>query len=104
MEYVDGGSVSLSMSGAYLSKAVCLGLASNLINTGAVSGMSRQQIACEIFAHAVIYYGTSPIVVGAIGSVMFNDIRSHANPIDIADGGDTWKRRVAFNVIWALLY
>ena len=59
-------------------------------------------IAQEIYAHAVCYYASNVIKALGIKSSMVDEIRNRANPIDIADGGDTWQRQIAFAAIWGL--
>lgn len=105
MEYVDGGSTSLRMSKDYLSKDTCRSTAYRLILTHSVHNMSQLEIAQEIYGHAVLYYA-SPSLINIIGPVIsypiLNYIRTHGNPIDIADGGDTKKRKAAYTAIWTM--
>ena len=63
--------------------------------------MTQQELAEEIFAHAVAYYD-GPLLAGipGIGDDIMNYLVSHANPIDVADGGDSFIRKVAFSAIW----
>ena len=105
MEYVDGGGASLAMSSSYLSKDVCLDKADILIRSYQVREMSKYSIAKEIYAHAVMYYASpaAAIILGpVVGIPLLDYIRSHGNPIDIADGGDTASRQVIYNAIWNL--
>jgi len=103
MEYVDGGGVSLPMSSSYLNKDTCLSKADILIRTYQVRLMTKYQIAKEIYAHAVIYYA-SPSMLSVlnpiVGQPLLNYLRNRANPIDIADGGDTEIRQKIYNTIW----
>mgnify|MGYP000934548229 CR=1 FL=1 len=100
MEYVDGGSVSLPVKSSYLNRQNCIVTAAGLINGGKVSGMTLHQIAAEIYAHAMAYY-CSPVLIGiGISRAEVNNLIIRANPIDIADGGDTSVRRALYNTIW----
>jgi len=113
MELVTGGSISLPMNSAYLNKNTCLVTAQRLIDQEEVTGMTRQEIAEEIYAHAVLFY--TGITVAVLKDILDNYLAewlaqqtaeyllSHCNPIDIADGGDVWYRQVAFTVIWQVL-
>ncbi len=103
MEYVDGGGVSLAMSVSYLNKDTCLNKADILIRSYQVRGMTKYQIAKEIYAHAVIYYASPALLLSLspiVGAPLLNYLRSHANPIDIADGGDSESRETIYNAIW----
>lgn len=103
MEYVDGGGVSLAMSTSYLNKDTCLSKADVLIRSYQVRLMTKYQIAKEIYAHAVIYYAspaTLAILGPIVGAPLLSYLRSHANPIDIADGGDSASRESIYNAIW----
>lgn len=101
MEFIDGGSVSLPMNNTYLNKATCLSKAQELINNGQVTGMTTNAIAQEIYAHAACYYEADYIKSLGISSSVLNYLTSHASMVDIADGGDTLSRRIAYSVIWA---
>ena len=102
MEYVDGGGVALNVSRWYLPRGACIAKATSLYYSGQVKGMSIYGIAKEIFAHAVCYYMTSVVKGLGISSSTVDYLRAHANPINIEDGGDSWKRQLAFQAIWAL--
>ena len=93
-------------------KANCMNEAARLIDQHLVTGMTQQQIQEEIFGHAVAFYdgqalvnyiGTHGGVVGgmaATAAVAY--LVSHANPIDIEDGGDTALRQAIFALIWSV--
>lgn len=100
MMYVEGGSVSLSMSKMYLSKSTCLALASTYVRYGAVTGMTRNQVAEEMYAHAVIYYAADSVRALGISNSIISYCINCGKDIDIADGGDTLVRRTAFALIW----
>lgn len=88
MIYVEGGSYSLKMTDWYLKKYICNQTAEGLLKSGKVTGMSKLQIAQEIYAHAVAYYNFSSLLGGTIGYYIALGIKNDANPIDIEDGGD----------------
>ena len=112
MEKVHGTRVSLPMDLKYRNKANCMNEAARLIDQHLVTGMTQQQIQEEIFGHAVAFYdgqalvnyiGTHGGVVGgmaATAAVAY--LVSHANPIDIEDGGDTALRQAIFALIWSV--
>jgi len=102
MMYVDGGSASLPMRTDYLSKSYCLSFADTLIKYRAVVGMTKQEVAEEIYGHAVLYYNAkySVVVSLGIGLLARQYIINHSNPIDIADYGDTPERKNIYRLIW----
>lgn len=56
MKNIEGGNASLPMKMAYTNKNTCLEKAQELIDNGHVTGMSKLQIAKEIYAHAIAFY------------------------------------------------
>lgn len=99
---IFGGSVSLPMNPAYLTKTACEVKATALIVSGDVTGMTILGIAQEIFAHACCYYGASVVKSLGVDSATVDDIYNRANPVDIDDGGDTPARVAAYILIWDL--
>lgn len=110
MKLVTGGSVSIPVSARYLSKGVCLDKAQSLIDDGDVTGMTQQQIAEELYAHAVLDAGgitasaladnLDDYISKAAARKVADYLLSHCETIEIEDGGDTFVRRMAFKVIW----
>ena len=88
-------SISLDAKRAYLNRKVCMDEARRLLRDGAVTGMSVRQLAGEIYFHAVAFYMSEKI-----GNLP--RIRSHAETIDIDDGGDTSFRRAVYGATWRL--
>ena len=88
-------SISLDVKREYLNRKVCMDEARRLLRDGAVTGMSVRQLAGEIYFHAVAFYMSEKI-----GN--FPRIRSHAETIDIDDGGDTRFRRAVYSASWRL--
>lgn len=97
-----GGYAAVSMSPVYLTKSACEVKATALIVSGQVTGMSMLGIAKEIYAHACCYYGSSVVKALGVDSAIVDEIYSHANPVDIEDGGDTLVRQVIYELIWDL--
>lgn len=113
MKLVTGGSVSIPVNKKYLSKNTCLDKAESLIDNGDVTGMTKQQIAEELYAHAVLNVGGISASVladhlddylsNALARKVANYLLDHCKTIEIEDGGDTFARRIAFTVIWQKL-
>lgn len=88
-------SISLDVKREYLNRKVCMDEARRLLREGAVTGMSVRQLAGEIYFHAVAFYMSEKI-----GNLP--RIRSHAETVDIDDGGDTRFRRAVYGATWRL--
>lgn len=100
MQYIDGGGASLRNSASYLSRSYCLATAQGLINSRAVTGMSKTDIAKEIFAHAIGLFAGAMLKQWGINNGKTAELLDRSSYIDIDDGGDTLKRQVAYNAIW----
>ena len=87
--------VSINVKKEFLNKKTCREEARKMIRSGMVTGMSEMQLAREIYFHANMFYFTEKTGFPKM-------IRSHANPIDIHDGGDTLFRRVFFTASWLI--
>ena len=102
MTYVDGGKVNMAMKKSYLNKSNCLTKANVLIACKMVTGMSKQAIAEEIFAHAILYYVSSSVKAFGLPAVALAAIKKHAKEIYIEDGGDKWYRQGVYRTLWKL--
>ncbi|WP_259556611.1 hypothetical protein [Clostridium botulinum] len=85
---------------AYQHKNTCLKKAQELIDNGTVTGMSKLQIAKEIYAHAIAFYDSYALSELLGSCKAFTTIMNHAGVVDIEDGGDKWYMRTAYNAIW----
>ena len=81
--------VQLSVTEELLDRAVCISKARSVIADGV--DMSLEECAEEIYAHTWFFY-----------RLPFKWVRSHADPIDLHDGGDTRFRKWVFRRIWRL--
>lgn len=102
MTYVDGGWVNLAMKKSYLNKNNCLAKANVLKACKMVTGMSKQAIAEEIFAHAILYYVSSSVKTFGVSAVALAAIKKHAKEIYIEDGGDKWYRQGVYRALWKI--
>ena len=107
---IEGGT-QIVLDRRYLDKNTCLAEAGYIKQYGGMPGMTQDEIAKEIYAHAVLYYNVAP-TFDAIATAVYNIygterslareraeyIKSHANPVDL--GGDTAIRTYVFNVLW----
>jgi len=76
MKNIKGGNASLVMRWDYQDKDECLAVANRLIDRGAVTGMTRKQIAQEIYAHAKMYYCAEDLH-GVIPESVYNYLIFH---------------------------
>ena len=116
MKLVVGGSDNIKMEKRFLDKNVCLEEAKWLGHYRVVTGMSLQEIAEEIYAHAIFYYrglsakkiATCISTVGvpglALSSLLINEIAdmlvSKGEVINIEDVGDTSLRKLIYRGVW----
>ena len=92
--------VSLPFSTEYLSKRNCMEKAGQILESGLLDGMTRKEIAREIFFHARAFsfckrhekLGWKPI----------RWVIERADPIDLADFGDTKGRKAVYRLFWLL--
>ncbi len=95
MMYVEGGTVAVSVDTVFLNKSYCRTYANRLLAYEMVKGMTQQEIAEELFAHAVMYYANYKY-----DDSISQYFVSHSREINIADGGDSWARKYAYKYIW----
>ncbi len=99
---IVGGSCNIPVTKSYLSKSYCLQRADELLKSGQVKGMTKQEVAEELYAHAVVHYGGR--MARLITGKSFNSILSHTEDgIDLDDGGDTASRKSTYAKIWKWL-
>ncbi|MDD6069918.1 MAG: hypothetical protein PUC12_03780 [Clostridiales bacterium] len=104
MTYVEGGSHNVILSKKFLNKNNCLAEAGRLIHRQMVVRMTQQQIAKEIYAHAVTKYVFEALPKWVREMPVARDVyRSASDGAYIADGGDTGKRQAFYNTVWKIL-
>ncbi len=81
----------------------CKLIAEKLLESGRIDSMTESQLACEIFAHAYVFYNFR-FVPGRLGQTdLFKKVlRSASDGVDLEDGGDNLKRRIAYRMIWLM--
>lgn len=82
-----------------LQRKNCLHKADEIIKDELISGMSRKDIAKELYFHASVYHICRFLEKHHI---RFSWLLRHADPIDLADGGDVWYRRAVFSLWWLM--
>ncbi len=87
--------MSIPVRQEYLNKQACLREANRLKREGKIHGMSKRQIAREIYFHAVMFHYSDR-------TNRHGWWREHADPINLRDGGDTLLRRAAYAACWIM--
>ena len=90
---------ALSVRREFLSKRVCLLEAERILKEEHIKLMTRKQIAREIYFHAVMFYFALSL---ESFHIRLTYIKKHADPINLADHGDTAFRKLCFHVVWLL--
>ena len=90
---------SLPADQTLLVKHLCLRKADRILEEGRIAFMTREEIAKELFFHAALFYWCKWL---ARFGIHLNWIMRHADPIDLADHGDTPFRKFCFSVLWVL--
>lgn len=89
--------IQLKVDRRYLNKSYCLEAAATLIDTEGLLKMDIRECAYEIYAHTVAYYFAEKLKKF---NMKLDWLISHANPIDLEDGGDKPWRKAAYRVLW----
>ena len=95
------GGMNIPITEDMLSKNYCLQRAGEIKASGQITGMSQQQIAEEIYAHAVVYYYGSA-AESATGLDLSSVLDHTRDGIDLCNGGDSWKRKMLYKAIWKM--
>ena len=98
---VENGRVNIDMNERFLYKNNCITHAKILIANGYITGMTEQEIAEEIFAHAVCYYWYDPNGNIFRDNPISKELYDHAaDGILIESGGDTLERKAFYKLVW----
>lgn len=90
---------SLPVERRLLFKEECLREARRIISERRIEHMTEKQIASELYFHTVIWHVCRYMRRWHID---LSRIQNHADPIDIADFGDTLFHRFCFRLLWIL--
>ena len=89
---------SVSAQNQYLSKAECMKKAEEIIREEYIVGMTDKEISKEIYFHAWAYHYATLLEKKNIH--ILDKLKRHADPIDLADYGDTPFRKMIYNLFW----
>lgn len=95
---------NIEMNKDLYDREYCLVLAEKIVENGEISGMSVEEIAMEIYAHAYIYYNFDKapewVRKSEFGESMYESVK---NGVDLEDGGDKALRKIFFQTVWELM-
>jgi len=90
--------LSLPMDPRLLVKEECLKKAAEILQEGKLDRLSEQEIARELYFHAVMYY----LCLRLRPYLHLRHIMERADPIDLSDDGDTAFRTFCYKILWRL--
>lgn len=87
-----------------MDKEECKDAADSIVSTETIIGMSKMAVAKEIYAHIAIHNIIESLPNAIKNFSIVNRINnSTLNGIDLEDYGDTFLRRIAYDVIWVVV-
>lgn len=88
--------LSLPMDPRLLVKEECLKKAAEIRQEGKLDRLSEQEIARELYSHAVVYF----LCLRLRPFLRLRFIMERADPIDLSDNGDTPFRTFCYKILW----
>ncbi len=85
--------LSIRVKKDFLNKESCINEARRILSEGLIRNMSELQLAREIYFHALAFHFCER-------TGMFRMVKKHADPIDLADGGDRLFMKIIFAASW----
>ena len=93
--------LNIPMDKALYNRAYCKEMAEKIAESDRITGMTLSQLACEIFAHAYVFYNFRFVPKFLKNSKLFKSVyRSVEDGVDLEDNGDKLYRRIAYRLIW----
>lgn len=89
---------SVRASDRYLSKTECIRKADEILENEYIRGMTKEELSCEIYFHAWAYHISSLLENRDIH--ILSRVKEAADPIDLADNGDTFLRKIIYSLFW----
>jgi len=81
-----------------LSKEECVKKAQEILREKYIIGMTEKEVSREIYFHAWAYHIAYSLEKK--NNKLFARVRQAADPIDLADYGDTWIRKIVYSMFW----
>ena len=92
--------LSVRVEQRLLYKTECMKQAQNILKERKIEHMTAEQIAAELYFHAVVFYFCK--AVSGLRIHLFQKLMRHAEQIDLSDYGDTPVRQYCFRLLWLL--
>ena len=89
---------SIKANDRYLSKSECYDKAQEIVREKHIIGMTNQELASEIYFHAWAYH--IACLLESKNITVLARVKDAADPIDLADYGDKWFRKVFYAIFW----
>lgn len=89
---------SFRASEKYLSKQECVNKAEEILENDYIRGMTKRELYSEIYFHAWAYHISDLLEKKDIHLLSW--VKKSADPIDLADNGDTLFRKLVFSLFW----
>ena len=94
----ENNTYSIKANDRYLSKSECFGKAEEIVSEKNIIGMTSKELASEIYFHAWAYHFACILESKNIN--VLARVKEAADPIDLADYGDTWIRKIFYAIFW----
>ena len=88
--------LSISVKKEFLKKESCIKEARRILSEGKIRNMSELQLAREIYFHALAFFFCEK-------TGLMRKMKTHADPINLHDGGDTLLRRFVYASSWTII-
>lgn len=96
--------LNIDIDAINMNKNDCKKAAGAIVETNTIIGMSQASVAKEIYAHIAIHRIIEALPTPIKDFSIVNRINnSTLNGIDLEDYGDTFLRRIAYDVIWMVI-
>ena len=94
----ENNTYSIRANDRYLSKSECFGKAQEIVREKHIIGMTTKELSREIYFHAWAYH--IACLLESKNIKVLSRVKDSADPIDLADYGDTWFRKIIYSVFW----
>ncbi len=101
VEHDEIGTMNIAIDAIDMNKEDCINAAEAIRDNDEIVGMTVNGIAKELYAHIAIHNIIENLPEGIKSLSIVSRINSSTiNGIDLEDYGDTYLRRIAYDIIW----
>ena len=96
--------INIGMKPEYGDKKKCMEIATEILNSGRISGVTPKQMAAEIYSHHYVY-----VLIPKLPGILKNNpvskrmYTSCDNGVDLKDDGDPLWRKIIYYWVYKLL-